>query len=70
LSEKLGESNGFLLYQLEKDIADLYLGSDTVVVCYSKLKKLLDEVAEVRVCGSGANCSQLRKSLKWVKEES
>uniref|UniRef100_A0A7C9D2G2 Retrotransposon Copia-like N-terminal domain-containing protein n=1 Tax=Opuntia streptacantha TaxID=393608 RepID=A0A7C9D2G2_OPUST len=37
LSERFGESNGPLLYQLEKDIADLYQGSDSVAVYYTKL---------------------------------
>jgi len=40
LTERFGESNGPLLYHLEKEIADLYQGNDSVAVYYTKLKRL------------------------------
>jgi len=67
LSERFRESNGPLLYQLEKDIADLYQGGDSVAVYYTKLKKLWDELAdlfEVPVCASGANCSAIKRTFE------
>jgi len=36
LLERFGESNGPLLYHLEKEIADLYQGSDSIAVYYTK----------------------------------
>ena len=67
LSERFGESNGPLLYQLEKDIANLYQGGDSVAVYYTKFKKLWDELAdlfEVPVCASGANCSAIKRTFE------
>ena len=40
LTERFGESNGPLLYHLEKEITDLYQGSDSVTAYYTKLKRL------------------------------
>jgi len=40
LTKKFGESNGPLLYHLEKEITNLYQGSDSVAVYYTKLKRL------------------------------
>ena len=40
LTERFGQSNGPLLYQLEKDISKLYQGNDSVAVYYTKLKRL------------------------------
>ena len=47
LTERFGESNGPLLYHLEKEIAYLYQGSDSVAVYYAKLKRLWDELSDM-----------------------
>ena len=39
LTERFGESNGPLLYHLEKEISELYQGSDSVAVYYTKLNR-------------------------------
>ena len=38
LTERFGESNGPLLYHLEKEISYLYQGSDSMAIYYTKLK--------------------------------
>ena len=51
---------------LEKDIANLYQGNDSVAVYYIKFKKLWDELTdlfEVTVCASGANCLAIKKAF-------
>jgi len=53
LTKRFGESNGPLLYHLEKEISDLYQGSDYVAVYYTKPKHLWDEIndmSDVPVC--------------------
>ena len=40
LTDRFGQSNGPLLYQLEKEISELYQGNDTVAVYYAKMKRL------------------------------
>ena len=47
LTERFGQSNGSLLYQIQKEIEDLYQGNDSVAVYYTKLKKLWDELADL-----------------------
>ena len=60
LSERFGQSNGPLLYQLQKEISYLYQGNDSVAVYFTKLKKLWDEVSdlsEVPACGCSPPCN-------------
>ena len=38
LTERFGQSNGPLLYQLEKELSELYQENDSVVVYYTKMK--------------------------------
>lgn len=53
LSDRFGQSNGPLLFQIEKEITELQQGTDSVAVYYTKLKKLWDELqnlSEIPVC--------------------
>jgi len=53
------------LYHLEKEIAELYQGSDPVAVYYTKLKKLWDEMTDmldVSVCTCPATCPSVKKN--------
>jgi len=66
LTERFGDSNGPLLYQLEKEILELYQGNDSVVVYYTKLKKLwedLNDFSEVPECKCAATCTAVKKIL-------
>jgi len=46
LTERFGDSNGPLLYQLEKEISELYQRNDSVVVYYTKPKKLWEDLSD------------------------
>ena len=68
LTERFCQSNGPLLYQIQKEIEDLYQGNDSVVVYYAKLKKLWYELAnlsEVSICNCIHNpsCTALKNIL-------
>jgi len=65
LVERFGESNGPLLYQLEKEISELFQGNDSVAVYYTKLKKLWDEksdLLDVPNCTCPETCPSIKKS--------
>ena len=67
LTERFGQNNGPLLYQVQKDISVLYQGNDSVAVYYTKLKKLwaeLDDLSEIplRDCVHKPDCTAVRKS--------
>ena len=67
LTERFGESNGPLLYQLEKEISYLYQGNDSVDVYYTKLKKLWDELldlSEIPVCNCAESCTAIKKTAE------
>ena len=69
LTERFGQSNGPLLYQIQKEIEELYQGNDSVAVYYTKLKKLWDELADlstVSVCGCTHNpsCNALKNNVE------
>ena len=67
MTERFGEINGPLLYHLEKEIANLYQGSDPVAVYYTKLKRLWDEMSDmldVSVC----TCPETYPSIKKTQE--
>jgi len=54
------------LYQLQKEISELYQGSDSVAVYYTKLKKLwedLSDLSEVPECKCGTSCGAIEKIL-------
>jgi len=62
---RFGESNGPLLYHLEKEIADLYQGGDSVAVYYTKLKRLCDELSDmsdVPLCTYPGTCPSIKKT--------
>ncbi|VFQ77295.1 unnamed protein product [Cuscuta campestris] len=66
LEERFGQSNGPLIYQIEKKIADLQQNNDSVGAYFTKLKKLWDEMATVNEpptcqCG-GCTCDAKRKA--------
>ena len=66
LAERFGESNGPLLYQLEKEITDLHQGSDSVAVYYAKLKRLWDEITDmsnIPICTCPKTCPSIKKTL-------
>ena len=66
LTETFGDSNGPLLYQLEKEISELYQGNDSVAVYYTKLKKLwedLSDFSEVPECKCATTCEAMKKIL-------
>ncbi|KAK6161898.1 hypothetical protein DH2020_001739 [Rehmannia glutinosa] len=44
ITERFGESNGPLIYQLEKEIFNITQGNMSVTIYYTKLKKLWDEL--------------------------
>uniref|UniRef100_A0A7C8YQ79 Retrotransposon Copia-like N-terminal domain-containing protein n=1 Tax=Opuntia streptacantha TaxID=393608 RepID=A0A7C8YQ79_OPUST len=69
LTERFGQSNGPLLYQIQKEIEDLYQSNDSVAVYYTKLKKLWDELADlsespVCTCTHNASCNALKRNLE------
>ena len=64
-TERFGQSNGPVLYQIQKEIEVLYQGNDSVAMYYTMLKKLWDELADlskVSVCNCIHNPS--RTTLK------
>ncbi|VFQ94335.1 unnamed protein product [Cuscuta campestris] len=65
LEERFGESNGPLIYQIEKKIADIRQNNDFVGAYFTKLKKLWDELANVTdpaVCEcNGCTCDAKKK---------
>ncbi|VFQ64259.1 unnamed protein product [Cuscuta campestris] len=65
LEERFGQSNGPLIYQIEKKIADQQQNNDSVGTYFTKLKKLWDEMDNVTnpvvcECG-GCTCDAKRK---------
>ena len=67
LSERFGQSNGPLLYQVQKDISEIYQGNDSIAIYYTKLKRLwdeLDDLSEVPVCDCThkADCIAIKKT--------
>ncbi|KAL0386656.1 UNVERIFIED_CONTAM: hypothetical protein Slati_4544300 [Sesamum latifolium] len=57
LASRFGESNGPLLYQIQREIASMTQGNMFVAVYFTKLKKLWDELASldpIPSCSYGA----------------
>ncbi|KAH0681315.1 hypothetical protein KY284_022400 [Solanum tuberosum] len=50
LEEKFGQSNGPLLYQLQKEISELAQGNLDIATYYTKLKRLWDELDSLDIC--------------------
>ncbi|KAL0428397.1 UNVERIFIED_CONTAM: hypothetical protein Slati_3014500 [Sesamum latifolium] len=79
LEERFGECNGPQLYQIQREISSISQGGSTVVVYYTKLKRLWDELnclMRISVCTCGASRSvnelasfnRLMKFLKGLDE--
>jgi len=67
LVERFGQSNGPLLYKIQKEIADLHQGNDSIAVYYTKLKRLWDELAdlsEILVCTCNSDCKAIKKTIE------
>ncbi|XP_056698609.1 uncharacterized protein [Spinacia oleracea] len=75
LNERFGQSNGPLVYQLKKEIENLTQQNMTIVAYYGKLKKLWDEMQNLRAfpsstCGAMLQCScQFMKKVAEFEEE-
>jgi len=64
LTKRFGESNGPLLFHLEKEISELYQGGDPVAVYYTKLKRLWDEISDmsdIPICTCPETCPSIKK---------
>jgi len=62
LTERFGESNGPLLYQIQKEIEDLYQGNDRVAVYNTKLADLSE--VSVRNCIHNSSCTALKNNIE------
>ncbi|XP_056690800.1 uncharacterized protein [Spinacia oleracea] len=76
LTERFGQSNGPLIYQLKKEIDNLNQENLTIVTYYGKLKKLWDEMQNLRAfptCTCGAlnscSCMFLKKVAEFEEED-
>ncbi|XP_056695786.1 uncharacterized protein [Spinacia oleracea] len=76
LNERFGQSNGPLIYQLKKEIDNLNQENITIVTYYGKLKKLWDEMQNLRafptcVCGymSSCSCQFLKKVAEFEEQD-
>ncbi|XP_009764221.1 uncharacterized protein [Nicotiana sylvestris] len=63
LEDRFGQSNGALLYQLQKELSDLVQGSSDIAGYYTKFKKIWDELDSFDTCTCcSCECSCGRKS--------
>ncbi|XP_056690510.1 uncharacterized protein [Spinacia oleracea] len=76
LTERFGQSNGPLIYQLKKEIENLTQQNMTIVSYYGKLKKLWDEMQNLRAfptCSCGAllqcSCNFMKKVAEFEEED-
>ena len=76
LTERFGQSNGPLIYQLKKEIDNLNQENMTIVKYDGKLKKMWDEMQSLRsfpscTCGALSKCSSLLflKKIDEFEEE-
>jgi len=72
LPERFGQSNGPLLYKVHKEASELCQGNDSMVVYYTKMKKLWDELAdlsEIPDCGCNFGCEAMKKTLKLSQRQ-
>ena len=74
LAERFGQSNGPLLYQIQKEIAELHQGNDSIAVYYTKLKRLwdeLDNLSEIPSCDCihKANCGASKRSRELDQQQ-
>ena len=64
LEERYGESNGPLLYQIQREISSITQGSMNVAEYYTKLKRLWDELTVLMplpecTCGSAKGVAEI-----------
>ncbi|XP_019224022.1 PREDICTED: uncharacterized protein LOC109205734 [Nicotiana attenuata] len=67
LEDRFGQSNGALLYQLQKELSDLVQGNSDVVGYYTKFKRIWDELDSFDTCvycSCECSCGGKSKSLK------
>ena len=72
LTDRFGQSNGPLLYQLEKEVSELYQGNDSVAVYYTKLKCLwdeIDDISEVPACVCDTTCKAIKKTMELAERQ-
>ncbi|XP_070047874.1 uncharacterized protein [Nicotiana tomentosiformis] len=50
LEDRFGQSNGALLYQLQKELSDLVQGSSDIAGYYTKFKKIWDDLDSFDAC--------------------
>ena len=64
LTERFGQNNGPLLYEIQKEISELYQGNDSVAVFYPKHKRLwdrLDDMSEIPIVNVALNVLLLKR---------
>ena len=64
MTERFCQSNGPLLYKVQKEIAELYQGNDSVAVYYTKMKKLCEELAGLSEIPDCSWCVGMKKILE------
>ncbi|KAL0355837.1 UNVERIFIED_CONTAM: Copia protein [Sesamum radiatum] len=72
LESRFGESNGPLLYQIQREIVSMTQGNMSVAVYFTKLKKLWDELASLDPtpscsCGAGKKISEKTASNQLLQ---
>lgn len=68
LNERFGQTNGPLLFQIEKEIALIVQGNDSVVIYCTKLKKFWDELnslCELPTC----TCGAMKKVVEFDQQQ-
>ena len=61
-----------MLYQLEKELSELYQENDSVAMYYSKMKRLwdeLDDMSEVPVCAYATSCHAIKKTMALAERQ-
>ncbi|XP_019253509.1 PREDICTED: uncharacterized protein LOC109232261 [Nicotiana attenuata] len=67
LEDRFGQSNGALLYQLQKELSDLVQGNSDVVGYYTMFKRIWDELDSFDTCvhcSCECSCGRKSRSLK------
>ncbi|XP_019240928.1 PREDICTED: uncharacterized protein LOC109220913 [Nicotiana attenuata] len=70
LEDRFGQSNGALLYQLQKELSDLVQGTSDVAGYYTKFKKISDELDNIDTCvRCSCDCSYGGKSRSLKSQQ-
>lgn len=67
LEDRFGQSNGALLYQLQKELSDTVQGSSDIAGYYTKVKRIWDELDSLDTCvhcSCDCSCGGKSRSLK------